>query len=357
MVSPLKLYVHGGAGKTGTSAIQDYLRSNPEKLKANGACYTGLFFENYQPLDDGRPLSTIYASAVAQGPEAMEELVRERLKAVSAHCRENNLHSVIWSNEGILTTHRAMGSVLRSLSRDFDLKLILYFRRQDSWFLSAYKQWGIRHKTYGGSIKDFESWYDGYKIYGDYDKILGEWEKSLAIEQIQVRIYDLCESVVRDFLPLVGLPVGEESASQTRTYRTPSDTVLSLFKLFNNQFEEPRHPQAFSHFLARARILDRSFTDCDLGLGLPDSQRLSQIMDEFRESNRRLARFSTGDYEVRMPEGPTEDSGPGDVTLQQVQAALLFSLFEMDRRLQHALNRISRLEAANSQEKPEEENE
>lgn len=344
----MKLYVHAGIGKTGTSAIQSALFHNSELLKQNGICYVGQFFETGFDLAQKTPtIANVFNQAVRQGEQHMRELVESRLSEVRTYCKAHGLDRIVWSNEGIFNSPRVMGPALQNVSEDFDCRLIVYLRRQDRWFVSAYKQWGLIHKTNAGPAQEFEDWYDRFKLHGNYADQLQRWEQFLPKENFDVRLYEKCGNVVEDLLGgVVGFPTERLDTTNLQSNQTPEDAILALFKIYNSQVDNALYPQELVRLLDGSGLLAKNIVSVNPDIRMPDREMLAAIRGEFEEQNRRLERYSSPGHDVIFPEDMDEKVVEGStVEWQQVCAALLHSVVHLDQRLRRMARRLSALES------------
>jgi hypothetical protein len=120
----IKLYLHIGIHKTGTTAIQHFLKINNKALKKNGI---------YLPIEyfsDNRPQDLVF-KMINNNFKYIEIL--ENMKAV---CISDKCHSIILSNEDMVGMRNT--DVVKILNELFDLKVLIYLRRQDKYIESNY---------------------------------------------------------------------------------------------------------------------------------------------------------------------------------------------------------------------------
>ena len=142
----MKLVVHVGAGKTGTSSIQSSLSQNSVLLKEQGFFYLGMYFEGLlgkEHFKDGPAVD--FARDLKEREEYFEQFVLESITAAKHKLEKIGIHTAIWSNEGLFTAIAKTKALFARISEIVELEVVSYLRRQDSWYLSAYQQWGIKH--------------------------------------------------------------------------------------------------------------------------------------------------------------------------------------------------------------------
>ena len=332
--------IHAGAGKTGSTAIQQWAKKNRSVLERKGIVYTGLFFEETTiPRPEQRP-AEIFANALRRGTESLIESIRQGLQQASGE----SLSHILWSNEGIFESVSTIGPALKQICQEYDSRLVIYLRRQDDWFVSAYKQWGIKHKTYPGPVIDFETWYQSNKARGDYARILGLWEEVLPRNRISVLIYEPGESVLSSFASKMGLDISDFATDDLRPNAAPDATVLSLFKLFNSQFEGEVFPDVLGSFLHRTGIFATRFKDVSPGVSVPDASQRSVMMRDFEDCNRKLMRYvSESDLESWHSTPTPETEQDCDTGAEQLIAALLHAAVAMDKRIVNLENQIKEI--------------
>lgn len=245
---PLRLIFHVGAGKTGTSSIQQTLGSQQEVLKDLGYWYLGLMLEHANVRQF--PWQDTLASEVfhAMAPDEASEQLTAVLKAVVADARRTGLHTLIWSNESFIRRNTTTHPALAALQRDgVEISLVAYVRRHDAWARSAYVQWGIKHKTYGGPIQPFNAWIKNRNpaFHADLLRLRRAFPGSLVVRNL-----DAVGDAVADFLKVIGL--SSPRLAQLRTNETPTGVELVLRALFNNGVPGEALPSRFERCVGRS---------------------------------------------------------------------------------------------------------
>ena len=146
MISKQKqLVLHVGTGKTGTSSIQKASAVQKNYLKNKGWVYLGLNGEHYE--DKLYIWQEKAASSEFQKLSKIDfdEQFLNLLK--SSIYRHNRIFIV---NELFFGYSSRLKNVLQEISKICDVKIFVYLRHPVSYSISAFKQWGISHKTYDG---------------------------------------------------------------------------------------------------------------------------------------------------------------------------------------------------------------
>ena len=201
-----KLYIHIGAHKTGTSAIQRTMWLNRSYLAKNNLLYPGDYDNHYQ-------------LAYLLRTFGVDELIRRNDTEDGFHKImsevANSTHDVLLSSEGFSEAPEFAGQLLESLNAyqlRFDVTIILYVRRQDEWFESAYRQ-----QAKGDTLSDFNTFFNNrealkFKACNYYDTA-ELWAQSFGHENIIVRPYEraqlLNNDLISDFCSTISIPVGQ----------------------------------------------------------------------------------------------------------------------------------------------------
>lgn len=237
----MRLIVHIGNGKTGTTSIQNSLNDYQSDLNAAGFYYLGRTLEhglNDQPANWQSPNGA--ELLLHQMPEdQVEGEVLKVLRSSLERLKDREYHTAIWSNEALFARHFGVIPALRKLQTEgVDVQIVLYLRRHDKWAKSAYAQWGIRHKSYQGPVLGFKDWLAKRPV--RFGPNLRVWNDAFGV-QLNLRNFDEISDVSEDFFTQLGLP-GQEHA---RVYETPSVDALIAQALFNDRFPGVVYPDQY----------------------------------------------------------------------------------------------------------------
>ena len=124
-----------------------------------------------------------------------------------------------------------------------EVKIICYFREHVSWSLSAYEQWALKHKSYGGKIKSYRQYFSDNPISfaGNIKPWMDAFEGS-----IELRNFDCRDDVVNDFFE--GIGISEEPVCCRINEKMGSEELLAR-AVFNNMLSEPAVPLEFTRSL------------------------------------------------------------------------------------------------------------
>ncbi|MEW5838764.1 MAG: hypothetical protein AB1717_08025 [Pseudomonadota bacterium] len=225
-----KLIIHVGMGKTGSTSIQRTLREGSHYLEEHGIKYLGLMLEQ-------QPLSHAYAWHVDGGWPAFHGITdrdeaTQQMVGAFVELDESlapSIHTLIWSNESLFDSFSVVAAVLDIIATRFDIQVVGYIRSPDSWVLSAYMQWGIKHKSYVGALKSFKEWTNGrpYLVM----PMLNQWlqfDPGAAFYN-----FNSVSDVVRHFIDN-HLPESARGVPVKRSNDTPPPVAQALFASYNS---------------------------------------------------------------------------------------------------------------------------
>lgn len=232
----MKLILHIGMGKTGSSAIQHALGANADRLAGQGAEYLGMWFDMLDPRFRGVQNQGQF---FAMAPDDMVKATDALMALLRARSVETGVQTFVLSNEAFSGKARALQPMMVRLRESgVDLGAIGYARHPAAWLPSAYVQWGVRDKVDPGPVPPYAvkarklvRWYSG----------LLEWHK-LMPEILEVRPYDKAGDVVADFAQAVGLAL---DVPDRRVLERSEDAEILLRALYNNRFQKHVLPQVF----------------------------------------------------------------------------------------------------------------
>ncbi len=189
-----RLTIHIGAGKTGSSAIQLFLKENISRLADDGILVpaedlepSGRYTGNHVWFFDG-----LRQSRFQPGDTRVLELLD-----VLSSSTGNSVKQIVLSAEN-LSNPIGWHQLFTTVSKKHELEIVLYIRRQDDFLLSAWQQWYCKQSD------DFWSWLTRcVGVMGNWRLPLEDWEKVVPHENIHVKIYDrqqlISNDVVHDF--------------------------------------------------------------------------------------------------------------------------------------------------------------
>ena len=235
------LYVHIGTHKTGTSALQHFLKINKERLKPKGYMYP--LFPKYKYPRKLTERNGLFLSSLIideQGKRHIQEEDERRVEALSQiHDYFQTYDTIILSDEALWRNLCTRPRILRHLVRDseeFDYRLVLviYLRRQDDMIESMLYQ---RIKRDPDFLDDLATYTDEQKQFLDYSYVLKCLSEYVPEENIIVRRFDESRKnggIELDFMNLIGLELTDEYVIETGRNTSLYGNTAYIKKVINS---------------------------------------------------------------------------------------------------------------------------
>lgn len=283
-----RLVIHAGLGKSGSSAIQKYCREHARELRSFGTFYLGMFLERGEPCAQNFGSAEALLAALADDAEVEDRLVTLLTAKIRARPA---IDTFVWSQIALAVHGDLLGRVIARLAPLCDAEVVLYFRHQASWLVSAYLQWGVKHKTEPGPILPFAQWLPYAASRGsDYRAVIERWRAAVGTERLHLRSYDHAGDVVADFLAVTRLGPEAPDASTTRHYETPENTLMLLFRQYQGQRDDPAAPGGLQRALTDNQLDRKRYREVSPGMTLPHGAEWARFAATFDETNTALAR-------------------------------------------------------------------
>lgn len=198
------VYLHIGMNKTGSSALQRFFVGNRDALLERGLLYpvTGCSAEAHYQL-------SVALGFANQGAHVDEGLIAALRAELENEARERGASAILISSESFVVP----GDIdrVRAFFGNARVKVIVYLRRHDEWWLSAYNQ-----VTKTPMQVPWDEGFDAYlawqEAYGDrywhYRAFLAGWERVFGRENLVVRPYECQQNqpdIITDFFAALGL--------------------------------------------------------------------------------------------------------------------------------------------------------
>lgn len=298
------LYLHIGMPKTGTTAIQNFCVRNVERLARLGYCYPRMPYR--QPGNVGYERNGFFLDGIAWRErggalsESDRQAWRRCMDYLSAKFRRYS--SVVLSDEGIFEVTMRDGQDLwgrlkrESEVRGFDVRIILYLRRQDQYLNSnwaqAVKAASTRYATLSfDEIISQEANWPSLDYYAVLERIAAHFGR----DAIDVRIYDRDRfedgDVLKDFTKAIGLRWDAGFAHPGNVNLSLSNNLLEIKRIINAM---PGMDRTMLQRAGQAAIACGKAEGGAEKYSMFADEEICKLLARFEESNRSLARDYLG---------------------------------------------------------------
>ncbi|MFN6483331.1 MULTISPECIES: hypothetical protein [unclassified Nostoc] len=305
------IYLHIGMPKTGTSSLQKILFNNRNKLLKNGYLYPMSGIRNNAKEVEDRYCHNLLALFFLDFKEKNDLLSQfSTWEGLKTEIDSINPKNVIISAEAftfydVFYKSETIAKV-KNLLKDYEIKIVIYFRKQDDFLESCYRYMvNIGASRIG--IKDF---FNEFKYMFNYYQILENWADIFGYKNIIVRRFDkknLKNNNFDDFLQAINL-LGDkiifEADDVDKINVSPSvkmTKILLLMNIFNEIVIEKvvnifydnywRRYQDFLRYLRNNKMICNYFSTLptflvdDTLISLEEKQK---FMEQFEQSNSQL---------------------------------------------------------------------
>jgi hypothetical protein len=269
----MKVLIHFGVHRTGSSFIQTNLRANQEVLRSHGFLYPGI---------QGQADHIHLPYYLAQKNVTREKIVGELESQTSPET-----HTIIISSENF--SSQTGFAYLREIFENHELYAVVYLRRQDLWLESWYNQhvkWPWDSKYSGSSFRYFRKNYREF-FWLNYEKLLSRIEQVIPVERLYVNTLDEngLHDTFTDFLQHCEINPDWLEVNKTHHNRSISSARIDLLRRIDiNNLEAPARLKILSA-LRKTKIEE----DNGKTRFLTDRQR-KDFLKIFSRSNRQVAR-------------------------------------------------------------------
>jgi hypothetical protein len=321
-----RLVLHIGAGKCGSSAIQQFLLANRHDLRKRGVLFPGRNLED----DDTPGSQQLQFFEDNVDDDSFPDLVRRRLLGLHEIVMAEDLHTVIISAENLINP-KPFPRLFAGLRKRYDIRVVVYVRRQDDYVVSGWQQWHIKRHT------DFWDYYGRIRGRIDWHRDLERWKQIFGLDAITVRNFSsrtlIDGDVVSDFCQAVDLDPDH--------YQRAPMVNRSLHERFNPLISRHRerlftsvHDNEFYTFLEDL-LGDAAYRDYSGSSLLTLSER-RLVFSDHREANERLRAdyFPDIEPEVGLFSPPTarDVHVTREPAMDPATELLYVAMFELYRR-------------------------
>lgn len=299
------VYLHIGTPKTGTTSIQQLLSENRKKLLDQGVLYpmcgTSKKYAGHFNLaavlmkERSNYFKNLYNHRAGNWEQLKEEIDTIKPK------------NVVISAENFFSLNFEDIALVKKYLSAFKVKVLVYLRKQDDFFVSMYIQ-----STKGRALNylSFEEYYNKQLrmgSIGDYYRLLEPWEKIFGRENLIVRVWEpenFKNGLIGDFLECLNLQLDNSKLDFSKKSNiSPNIKVVKIIRLLNKIFVQglsmsrEECQKLYLKYLLRRNKIYRIITkmpDWLISNELISDQKRTEIIKKFEESNRKVAQNYLG---------------------------------------------------------------
>ncbi len=294
MFSVVKIYLHIGTHKTGTTSIQKFLDCNRNKL---------LDLDYLYPLS-GRPKTlSIAQHRLPWGVRRekkfrgkWEDIGQEWVKLHEEIAQEKKENVVVSAEDFSSLNAKRIAILKKHLSR-YNTKIVIYLRKQDEFFLSLYAQ---VLKT--GFYKSIEEYIKLERHRGNYYAFLEPWSKAFGKENIVIKVYEksqIKQRLIPSFVEAIGLGAHLNELEQLNEMAntSPNEKTLKFLRFLNwlarKEMLLPPHKRK-QHYIKRlinpkSQKFIAKIPSFIISKEVLSLEARASLLAEFEETNRKVA--------------------------------------------------------------------
>lgn len=293
--APLRLLVHAGASKTGSTYLQHFMELNRPALLRRGVWVPefGLYRQPGRPHKMGGHGQ--FLQEAKKGGRELRAALHNGLAEIG-----DEVHTVVISSEGFFLSPAS--EVLATHLREFNPEMVVYLRRQDEWASSQYAEF-VGGGALGRVSAPVEEWLAESRTQErlDYERFLRRWLEKLPQEKIHVRPFERealkNADLLEDFLDC--LAIGPDSEFVRPSPEQVNDGQLSAAQLeVMRSFNALTFPDnnAYLRFVERGHQIFRSTNadDPPAKATILTTQQRRELLDNAEAGNRWIAETFLG---------------------------------------------------------------
>lgn len=293
----MRLIVHAGLHKTGTSSLQRHFRRNQKAYIEQGLYYPRELLRVLDtPSSETSEGGHVHFTKILENPNS--DFSKKFLGKIVKKSRELSCHTVIISSETILAPrmkiHESAARVLRSKFEQ--IEIVTYLRRQDKWADSFYREyitWPRQRET-----RCFETFCSEELLptWLNYENRLAEFDRIFGTNSMKVMSYDdrKHKDLVEDFIEVFQLP------NIKKLYELSTSNISLPYAIVD--FVRELNAQNLSNY-AKSRATRRVYHELryngiDVTTRELSSPSLGAKVSEFEAQNKRIAKhYNMSNYE------------------------------------------------------------
>ncbi|MFN5059555.1 MAG: hypothetical protein ACK5GU_06520 [Chloroflexota bacterium] len=175
------IYLHIGAGKTGSTTIQVWLKSVEEALNEAGYLIFDTKFEPGAQQDILSNQQDYFHNVLKNGTSGIKEFQAQFRKNLT-YMQEHGFHSAVMSAENLFNHWTDAHRWFMPFVDECNWKIIAYVRNQPYYIISAWKEWFYWRQDFHNSLNG--------EIYADWLGSLKSWDNTFGADNIYLGILD-----------------------------------------------------------------------------------------------------------------------------------------------------------------------
>ena len=186
-------------------------------------------------------------------------------------------------NESLHHLHNPFASSLKQFEErsQIQIKIKAYARNHGDYSVSAYKQWGLKHKTNTGPTLPYTAWCQKFeKLFICYGQQLKEW-KEVFQDNMMTYNYDLIENVAIHFQNILRSESNNQlvvlEKTTARSNKTPGMDRLVLHALANHGVHQQSLPVNLDKLLNRHPLPSPNLDNLELTSLIPTTQDIQAL--------------------------------------------------------------------------------
>lgn len=278
----MRVVLHIGGSKCGSSAIQAYLRQNAKALAERGVAVPGQGMDFHSHVS-GEQI-WFFENAAVQGDE---HHLRTQMQSAIKQAQADGMNTLIISAENICN-HGSLAAVLKRALGGAEVQIVFYVRRQDDFLISGWQQWHLKQFD---SLASYLA--DRVGRVGNWYQMILPWAETFGDTSVSVRSffreYLTDGDVVADFFNQTS--ISQEGLVPLSRVANPSfDEALGRIAHRVQDVFEDQHDNKFYEVMVR--LLGPAALKTGSASSLLDFDTRARILARYSEDNDALkARF------------------------------------------------------------------
>lgn len=275
----MKIYLHLGAHKTGSTFIQKACYELSDELLQYGVYYPREGFSQYGHHEIAWKINSGDISGA-----------RYLLDQIVSRAKEEKCESVVISSEEFEFSRNP--DAIKKLFSGFFMEAILYLRRQDEYLESEYNQHVKMFSTrFSKDIFKFFM-YHNFNNRFNYYNLISFWENKVGASCVYVKSYTLAKQqkggLLKNFLLAIGVP-DKNSLSEIFSTNVINQSLSSLSVMYMARFNRlPRisfdkHQSIITQSISLLDNAPESSSQCFL-----DEEYSKRLVSKYHSSNKKV---------------------------------------------------------------------